>query len=122
MLINPDQPIIGENHSITTGGKQKKTQINLDQNLDTAAARSTPPLPPLDQRFHHRLSTQINPSSARITASQQKGKKKRKKKTQINVSSTVMCDVDVGRRMMFGFEERREQMRKREGRERREHE
>ena len=31
-----------------------------------------------------------------------------------------MCDVDVGRRMVFGFEERREQMRKREGRERKE--
>ena len=25
-----------------------------------------------------------------------------------------MCDIDVGRRMMFGSEERREQMRKRE--------
>ena len=33
---------------------------------------------------------------------------------QINVSSTVMCDVNVGRRMVFGSEERREQMRKRE--------
>ena len=31
-----------------------------------------------------------------------------------------MCDVGLGRRMMFGSEERREQMRKREGRERRE--
>ena len=31
-----------------------------------------------------------------------------------------MCDVDVGRMMVFGFEERREQMRNREGRERRE--
>ena len=31
-----------------------------------------------------------------------------------------MCDVDVGRRMMFGSEERREQMRKRKGREREE--
>ena len=29
-----------------------------------------------------------------------------------------MCDVGFGRRMVFGFEERREQMRKREGRER----
>ena len=29
-----------------------------------------------------------------------------------------MCDVDVGRMMVFGFEERREQMRNREGRER----
>ena len=34
--------------------------------------------------------------------------------------ATVMCDVDVGRRMVFGSEERIEQMRKREGRERRE--
>jgi len=33
-----------------------------------------------------------------------------------------MCDVDVGRKIWFGSEERREQMRKREGRERREHE
>ena len=32
-----------------------------------------------------------------------------------------MCDIDVGRRMVFGSEERREQMRKREGRERTEH-
>ena len=31
-----------------------------------------------------------------------------------------MCDVDVGRWMVFGSKERREQMRKREGRERRE--
>ena len=31
-----------------------------------------------------------------------------------------MCDVDVGRMMVFEFEERREQMRNREGRERRE--
>ena len=31
-----------------------------------------------------------------------------------------MCDVGFGRRMVFGFEKRREQMRKREGRERRE--
>ena len=31
-----------------------------------------------------------------------------------------MCDVNVGRMMVFGSEERREQMRKREGRERRE--
>ena len=31
-----------------------------------------------------------------------------------------MCDVGFGRRRVFGFEERREQMRKREGRERRE--
>ena len=31
-----------------------------------------------------------------------------------------MCDIGFGRRMVFGSEERREQMRKREGRERRE--
>ena len=33
----------------------------------------------------------------------------------------IVVVVDVGRRMVFGLEERREQMRKREGRERREH-
>ena len=27
-----------------------------------------------------------------------------------------MCDVDIGRRMVFGFEERREQMREKEER------
>ena len=31
-----------------------------------------------------------------------------------------MCDIGFGRRMVFGSEERREHMRKREGRERRE--
>ena len=31
-----------------------------------------------------------------------------------------MCDIGFGSRMVFGSEERREQMRKREGRERRE--
>ena len=31
-----------------------------------------------------------------------------------------MCDVGFDRRIVFGFEERRDQMRKREGRERRE--
>ena len=33
-----------------------------------------------------------------------------------------MCDVGFDRRIVFGFEERRDQMRKREGRERREEE
>ena len=40
----------------------------------------------------------------------------KKKKIQINVSSTVMCDIDIGRRMVFRSKERREQMRKREKR------
>ena len=31
-----------------------------------------------------------------------------------------MCEFGFGRRMVFGFEERKEQMRKREGREKRE--
>ena len=61
---------------------------------------------------------------ARIIASQQEKKKKivepRRVNHSINVSSTMMYDVDVRRRMVFGFEERREQMRKREIRERRE--
>ena len=35
--------------------------------------------------------------------------------------ATMMCNVDVGGRMVFRFEEMREQIRKQEGRERREH-
>ena len=43
--------------------KKKKTQINPDQNSDTAAVRSTLPLSLLDQRFLHRWSTPIKTQS-----------------------------------------------------------
>ena len=124
LLINSDRPIIGENHNITTGEKKKKNnQINLDQNPETAAARST--FPP----------SLINPDQPIIGENHGVTKKKKKKKPKtlkpktLNMTriatyqkkrTIVMCDVDVGRSMVFGFEERREHMRKREGRERRE--
>ena len=111
-------------HQNPTGTKTHTSPINTEkkkknQNLDTATiAVAKSMFPP----------SLINPD---WQESQHHNRKKkyiyiyyfvetRRVNHNINISSTVMCDVDVGRRMVFGSEERREQMRKREGRERRE--
>ena len=149
-LINPDQPPKShrnKNRDITDqprsqqGKKKKKTQINPDQNPDTATTRSMFPPSLINPDQPPKSYWNKNPNTADQPRSQQEKKKTHINpiktqtppplslldqrflhcwSTQINVSSTVMCDVDVGRRMMFESEERREQTRKREWRERRE--
>ena len=79
--LTHDTPI-GANHThIGTNpdiADQPRSQQEKKKPISNSIKTQTLPPPlPLDQRFLHRWSTQTN------------------------VSSTVMCDVDVGRRMMF---------------------